>query len=344
MHRAARMEGDGKVSARTGGGAHGEGEREIGRMRGAMGAAGEGNVIGRIRRMALAARSGTRGGGALALGIGDDCAIFRPRAGEELLFTTDMLIEGRHFQRHTHRPRDLGWKALARGLSDIAAMGGEPRFCLVSLALPAWADQRFVDGFYRGLLRLAREHDTALAGGDLARSDILFCDIVVCGAVPRGRALLRGGAKAGDAIYVSGSLGGSSLGLALGRGPAWRRNLRPEPRLALGRYLRAHLGATAAMDLSDGLSLDLHRMALASGLHAEIEAPPVYRGASLEQALHGGEDYELLFTVPSLQSVPKRFGSLPLTRIGTMQKGRPGRVLLAGERLEPLGFDHFRRA
>jgi thiamine-monophosphate kinase len=296
--------------------------------------------IGRLAGPQGNRRSSTRSG--LALGIGDDCAIFRPHAGEELLFTTDMLIEGRHFLRGTHRAQDIGWKALARGLSDIAAMGGAPRFCLVSLALPAWADGRFVDGFYGGLLRLAREAGAPLAGGDLARAETLFCDIVVCGAT-RGSALRRDGARAGDAVYVSGQLGGSALGLALGRGPAWRRHLKPQPRLALGQYLRRRLHATAAMDLSDGLSLDLHRLALASGLQASIEAPPLYPGASPDQALHGGEDYELLFTVAPGTHVPARFQGLPLTRIGTMQKGRPGLVLLAGKKLPRLGFDHFRR-
>jgi thiamine-monophosphate kinase len=298
-------------------------------------------IIGQIRRLAEQNRSLAPGG--LALGIGDDCAIFRARASEELLFTTDMLIEGRHFLRHTHRPQDLGWKALARGLSDIAAMSGTPRFCLVSLALPPWADQHFLPAFYHGLLRLARQAGAPLAGGDLARADALFCDIIVCGAAPRGSALRRDTARAGDAVYVSGALGGAALGLTLGRGSAWRRHLQPVPRLALGRFLRTGLHATAAMDLSDGLSLDLHRLALASGLAAEIDAPPIFRGASLEQALHGGEDYELLFTVAPPARVPERFENLPLTRIGTMRKGRPGAVLLAGRPLPPLGFDHFRR-
>ena len=303
---------------------------------------GEQAALNRIAR--LAAPAGARAGGGLALGIGDDCAIFRPRTGEDLLLTTDMLIEGRHFRRDTHRPSDLGWKALARGLSDIAAMGGEPRFCLVSLALPQWADQRFVDGFYRGLLRLARQTGAWLAGGDLARADALFCDIVVGGAAPRGSALRRDTARPGDAVYVSGSLGGSALGLERGRGPGWRRHLRPVPRLALGRFLRTRLKATAAMDLSDGLSLDLHRLALASGLAAQIEAPPVFPGASLEQALDGGEDYELLFTVSARTRVPAQLDGLPLTRIGTIGKGRPGAVRLAGKPLEALGFDHFRQS
>lgn len=300
----------------------------------------EGELTERLRR-----RAALLPGGALALGIGDDCAIFRPRAsGADLLFTTDMLIEGTHFRRQTHRAADVGWKALARGLSDIAAMGGEPRFCLVSLALAPWTDGRWVDGFYDGLLELAAREGTPLAGGDLAHAAQTMCDIVVCGAAPRARALRRDGARAGDGIYVSGALGGSALGLATGpgRSRAWRRHVRPEPRLALGRFLRERVRATAAMDLSDGLSLDLHRLALASGLAAEITAPPRFPGATLEQALHGGEDYELLFTARTAH-VPAEFAGVPLTRIGTMRKGRAGGAALDGAPLAPLGYDHFRQ-
>jgi len=297
--------------------------------------ADEVELVRRIRRWAGAAPAS-----ALVLGIGDDCAIYRPRGSrEDLLFTTDLLIEDVHFRRATHRAEDVGWKCLARGLSDIAAMGGEPRFCLVSLAVAEWADARWVDGFYRGLLRLARREKTALAGGDLARAAQVTCDIVVCGAVPRGSALRRDSARAGNAIYVSGALGGSALGLAKGAGRAWKRHARPEPRLALGCFVREELRATAAMDLSDGLSIDLRRMCETSGLKAEIGIPPIYRGATLEQALHGGEDYELLFTVPARANVPMEFEGLPLTRIGVMRRGAG--VTLDGAPLAALGWDHF---
>jgi thiamine-monophosphate kinase len=295
-------------------------------------------TIERIRRRTAIPR-----GSGVVRGIGDDCAIFRPRgSAEDLLFTTDLLVEDVHFRRSTHTPEEVGWKALARGLSDIAAMGGEPRFCLLSLALSRHVGTRWVDGFYRGLLRLAKREGAPLAGGDLGRAEKVTCDIVVCGAVPRGTALGRDGARAGDAIYVSGKLGGSALGLARGTGAAWRRHVHPEPRIALGKFLRERLRATAAMDLSDGISLDLRRLCLASGLSAEISAPPLYAGATLTQALHGGEDYELLFTVPPRRSVPHHFKRLPLTRIGTMRKGRPGAVELDGVALAPLGYDHLR--
>ncbi|HXK06879.1 MAG TPA: thiamine-phosphate kinase [Verrucomicrobiae bacterium] len=285
------------------------------------------------RRAALPSRA------EVVLGIGDDCAIFRPPgAREDLLLTTDMLIEGVHFERRTHTAADAGWKALARGLSDIAAMGGSPAFCLLSLAVAPWTTQRWLDGFYDGLLA----HRVPLVGGDLASTDRVMADIVVGGTVPRDAALRRDGAHDGDRVYVSGTLGGSALGLATHRGPGWKLHKRPQPRLALGRFLRETLHATAAMDLSDGLSLDLHRLASASGLRAEINAPPVYPHASLDQALHGGEDYELLFTVAPDTRVPASFRGIALTRIGTMRKGTRGAVTLDGRPLPPLGYDHFR--
>jgi thiamine-monophosphate kinase len=283
-------------------------------------------------------------GSPVVTGIGDDCAIYRPRGSQEdLLLTTDMLIEGVHFLSSTHRPADIGHKALARGLSDIAAMGGQPRFCLLSLALPARLDAKWIGRFYDGLLALAERHGAVLAGGDLSRAEKITCDIVCGGSVPRGKALLRNGARPGDAIYVSGSLGGSALGLASNRGAAKRRHLRPEPRIELGQLLRTRLRATAAMDLSDGISIDLARMCAASGTAAEIEELPLFPGATLEQALHGGEDYELLFTVQARTRVPPEYRGLPLTRIGTMRRGPAGRVFLNGDPLPPLGHDHFRK-
>jgi thiamine-monophosphate kinase len=290
------------------------------------------NEIELLRRIARKAPAAGRG---LLLGIGDDCAIFRPKgAKEDLLFTTDMMLEDVHFRRDTHPAESVGWKALARGLSDIAAMGGEPRFCLLSLAVPEWADQRWIDAFYRGFLRLARKTATPLAGGDLARAQRMACDVVVCGATPPGKALRRDGARPGDGIYVSGPLGGAALGLETRRGAAWKKHSRPEPRLAFGRSLRGR--ASAAIDLSDGLSLDLHRLCLASGCAAVLDGPiPIFPGATIEQALHGGEDYELLFTA--------RKAIRGATRIGNIHKGRPGRVELEGKPLAPLGYDHFTR-
>jgi len=259
-------------------------------------------------------------GRSVVKGIGDDCAIVRPRTGFDLLVTTDFLIEDVHFLRK-HSPEDVGWKTLARGLSDIAAMGGDPRWCLVSLALPRWAKSNWVSRFYDGLF----EHGVPLVGGDLSRADRVLADIVVLGEIPCGKALRRDSAGEGDAIFVSGELG-----------KPWHQ--RPKPRLDLGRWLRGR--ATACMDLSDGLSIDLHRMCIESGVAAIVDRPlPVSHGATIEQALHGGEDYELLFTTRARLS---RFAGLPLTRIGTVVKGKPGSITFFGQPLEPKGYDHFR--
>jgi thiamine-monophosphate kinase len=281
-------------------------------------------------------------GPGVVLGIGDDCAIFR--AGrEDLLLTTDMTLEGVHFLSDAHPPAAVGWRTLARGLSDIAAMGGEPRLCLLSLALAPGTDRRWIDGFYRGLLALARESGVTLAGGDLSHAERLAADIVVVGSAPRGKALRRDGGRPGDAVYVSGTLGGSALGLATRSGAAWRRHLKPQPRLALGRFLRERLRATAAMDVSDGLALDLHRLSAASGCAAELERVPVFRGATLEQALSGGEDYELLVTVGPRAKVPASFDGVALTPIGRLVEGRRGEVRFEGGVLPPRGYDHLAR-
>lgn len=298
----------------------------------------ESQIVARIRKLA---QSGVRQTSILK-GIGDDCAVLRPRIGEDLVFTTDLVLEGRHFTLDTHSPTDLGHKALARSLSDLAAMGAEPVFCLVSLGVPAQRAGSWVNGFYRGLLALARRFNVTLAGGDLSRFDKVITDVMCCGRVPRGKALLRSGAKPGHRIYVTGRLGVSARGFASKQGTPWRRHLRPEPRVAAGLVLRT-LGVSAAMDLSDGLSLDLHRLCLESKVGAEIDSRlPIARGASLDEALHGGEDYELLFTAAPSVRIPRTIGKLPLTAIGVITKAdRIGSVLFQGKRLRPGGFDHF---
>src|SRR5580704_8138218 len=189
-------------------------------------------VIEKLRRMAGSGRG-------LVLGIGDDCAIYRPKKGEDLVFTTDQFIDGVHFLPKV-KPAEIGERALARSLSDIAAMGGEPRFCLVSLAVSAEKTDRWKLDFFRGLTSLARKTGTALAGGDLAHAEKVHVDVMVAGAVPKGKALRRDGARPGDSLWVSGPLG-----------RPWDRRIRP--RLDLAKALRGR--ATACMDISDGLAL-----------------------------------------------------------------------------------------
>jgi len=256
----------------------------------------------------------------LVLGIGHDCAVFRPKPGEDLLLKSDQLIEAVHF-RPDQPPAAIGERALARALSDIAAAGGDPEVCLVSLTVSKRQTPDWIKAFFRGLLRLAKRTGTALAGGDLARADRVYCDVMVCGSVPRGKALRRDGARPGDSIWVSGRLG-----------KPWDRRI--QPRLALGRQLRGL--ATACMDLSDGLALDLHRLTKASGVAAEIDRIPLSRGATVERALHGGEDYELLFTLP-----PDAKGPRGTARIGSILPGRSGLIRFRGSEVEPKGYDHF---
>lgn len=257
-------------------------------------------------------------------GIGDDCAIIRPRANEDLLFTTDFVIEDVHFTRATQTGIDTGWKALARGLSDIAAMGGDARYALVSLALAPWCCHNYVRDLYKGFNKLAGLHGVQIIGGDVSKTEKLSIDVIVIGSTPRGKALRRDGAKPGDVIYVSG---------ALGRAAVKNYKDRPIPRLELGRKLRGK--ATSCMDLSDGLAMDLHRLAVESGVSAELDGPlPSAPNATLEQALFGGEDYELLCTLPAGRRAPQE-----LTRVGLIVKGKPGRVTRAGESLQPRGWD-----
>lgn len=296
-------------------------------------------LVDMIRRWSE--RAGSPG---VVAGIGDDCAIVAPPDGEEILLTSDFLIEGVHFLRSVTRGSDAGWKALARGLSDIAAMGGTPRYCVVSLALADWNTQAWVKDFYKGMRQLADQHAVAIVGGDVTQARQMVCDVVVTGTVKKGQAMLRSGARIRDRICVTGTLGGSELGLETEKGAAWKRHLRPEPRVREGKLLRSELRATACMDLSDGLALDLHRLCLASGVAADLDwRLPLFPGASLRHAVLGGEDYELLFTMPAGVDMPAEIGGTMLTQIGQIVKGRAGSLSLAQKPLVAEGWDPFRK-
>lgn len=300
----------------------------------------------------------------LMQGIGDDCALLRPRAGEDLAVTTDFTLERVHFRRGLHPAESVGHRCLARGLSDLAAMGARPEAAFLSLALPRSLSGRWMERFLDGLLALAGRYAVPLAGGDMAEvSDLVCADIVLLGSVPSGRALLRSGAQAGDRIYVSGALGGAAAELrSLERAPrrfarrkraaANHPHLYPEPRLAIGCHLVENRSATAAIDLSDGLSTDLSHLCRESGLSAILDAAalPIAAGATLEDALHGGEDYELLFTAKPSQAIPDQVGGVPVRAIGVMgaRPRRPGLTVKLRDqegRLSPLlprGWEHFR--
>lgn len=311
-----------------------------------------------------AIRTRAKAGSGVRVGIGDDCAVLRPPAGREVVVTTDFSLEGRHFRRDWHPANSVGHRCLARGLSDLAAMGAWPLSAFLSIALPGdlrstAAGRRWVTGFLDGLLRLADATGTPLSGGDTAAApgDAVLADIVLVGTVPRGRALLRSGARVGDGLYVTGLLGGSAAELAaLTQTPGrFRRavddgahpHLFPAPRLRVGQTLLRRGLATAAIDLSDGLSTDLHHLCAASGVGALVDADALplhpFAAGSLDLALNGGEDYELLFTAKAKSNLPRVLQGVPVTRIGMMVAATQGVRLQRNGRTQSLvaaGWEH----
>ncbi len=321
-------------------------------------------LIARIRRRARAGRSA-----AVLTGIGDDCAVLRlPRhSGNpvDTLVTTDFSLEGVHFRRDWHSPESIGHRCLARGLSDIAAMGGEPVAAFLSLALPRNISPSWVNRFSNGLMSLAAKYPVTLAGGDTAESlNGILADIVVVGSVPKGKAVLRSGARPGDRIYVSGELGASAAAVWKMRKDKkstqklnsleFPRHFFPDPRIELGRVLRTKDLASAMIDTSDGLSTDLAHICAESGVGAEIQEELIPRArvgrplkaVDLNLALHGGEDYELLFTVHGNRRIPSQINGIPITQIGTVRRVR--KILLSSrsgirQELKPEGWEHFRK-
>jgi thiamine-monophosphate kinase len=323
-----------------------------------------------ILRKILASCRLPRGSGAgqsIAVGIGDDAAVFRPKPGYQTILTCDWFLEGTHFLRGKHPPDSVGWKCLARAVSDVAAMGGVPRCFLLSLALPSSLTGRWLDAFLAGLRRASRKFGCVIAGGDTTRRDKVLLNVTVVGEVKTGYALRRSGAHQGDLIYVSGQLGEAELGLqilkhskrpASRNNPLTRKHLYPEPRLDLGRWLAEKKIATAMIDLSDGLSSDLSRLCAASGVGALLDDDhfPVARvphslrlaaNEAIRLALHGGDDYELLFTARpgELPSLPWKFKNLRIYPIGVITSGpnvmygEPGKE----HHLHPRGWDPFRK-
>jgi thiamine-monophosphate kinase len=310
-------------------------------------------LISRIRGGAVRRRG-------IATGIGDDCAILQIPAGNQTLVTTDFSLEGVHFRREWHPPEAVGHRCLTRGLSDIAAMGGTPIAAFLSLALPPDLRQSWVDQFVKGLLKLADRFNVSLAGGDTAQSPGgVLADIVVVGSVPKGKAILRSHARPGDSIYVTGALGGAAATLKLlfsGRKlrPAdFPRHFHPTPRIEVGRWLLEKDLASAMIDLSDGLSTDLGHICEESGVGAEVQANAVPCAAigkpahkvDLQFALHGGDDYELLFTAPTRKRLPARIAGVDITRIGRITRSK--QVILTNPagtevKFRPQGWEHFK--
>jgi thiamine-monophosphate kinase len=331
----------------------------------------EDELIQEIRRILSGEASG------VLLGPGDDAALVEAGGGLVVL-TTDFLVEGVHFDRGTFSPRDLGYKALTASVSDVAAMAGSPRYALVGLGLPPDAEAAWVVELYGGLREAAGEYAVVVVGGDLSRSDRVVLAVTVTGEVARGRAVSRSGARPGDRVVVTGVLGAAAGGLHIARADRrlvnealtsnWGRELlrahfRPVARVGEGQTL-AQAGATAMMDVSDGLAIDLGRLCRESGAAAAVRLAdvPVAPGLELlakvmndldldplDLALGGGEDFELMATIPrdsvepAGQALRERFGT-PLTEIGEIREGSG--LIAVGEDgserdLEPKGWDHF---
>jgi thiamine-monophosphate kinase len=290
----------------------------------------------------------------VVLGVGDDCAVLDAGAPDRLLlFKTDAVVEGVHFTSDTP-PEKIGHKALGRCLSDIAAMAGTPTAALITIGLPRDFKPEVVEAIYAGMNALARRHEVAIVGGETTTNpERIFISVALLGWVPRGKGVLRSGAEAGDAIFVTGELGGSLAG----------KHLEFEPRLAEARWLAQHFSLHAMLDLSDGLAGDLRHILASSRVGAELLAPsiPISREArlvakasssakpALLAALTDGEDFELLFTVASRDAVPlldawrKHFPKLPLTCIGKIKAGE-GVTIRDKNSVRPLtahGYEHF---
>ena len=324
---------------------------------------GEDTLVDRIRRALTASGSAS----SLRIAIGDDAAVWRPTPGHETILTCDWFLQGTHFLLDRHPAHSVGWKCLARAVSDLAAMGAEPRSFLLSLALPATLTSKWLDDFLRGLRAASRKLNCTAAGGDTTRRDQILINMTVVGECVRGRALLRSGARPGDALFVSGRLGEAEYGLRLiqqnkgrpnARDPRLRKHLYPQPRLAVGAWLTEHRLASAMMDLSDGLSTDLPRLCQASGVGARLEAQRIPRPRiskvearkfdPLSLALHGGDDYELLFTVTpkNISQIPRRIAGVPVTFIGHITREK--QILLVAENrnespLPQKGWDPFKK-
>ncbi len=327
----------------------------------------EDELIERIRR-----RIPSLAGGVLRVGIGDDAAVLRPSVRTDWILTCDQFIEGVHFLGGVHPPEVVGYKALARAASDAAAMGAWPRLFLLSMTLPSRQTARWLERMLDGMSQAARHLGLRLAGGDTAKSSSsrggAALSITVLSEIKSGHAVLRHRARPGDTVFVTGRLGAAQLGLELvlrgmHRQRRWRHLLAPHyyPKIhvQLGHWLATRRLASAMMDLSDGLSTDLHRLCRASGVGARVYAEKLPcvavpkplgtpRWNDLALALHGGEDYSLLFTVRQrwIRRIPRIFHAVRLTRIGEIVHGRKVELVETNGHaslLPPQGWDHFRK-
>jgi thiamine-monophosphate kinase len=326
----------------------------------------EDQLIERVRRKFPSSTGSLVTG--IGTGIEDDAAVVRSGKRTDWVVTTDAFLENVHFLRRIHPPKAVGYKALARAASDLAAMGARSRYFLLTLALPAACTAKWLDDFLDGMALAARRFGLILIGGDTTKHPTVVVSLTVIGEIDSGRAITRSGARPGDLICVSGRLGEAELGLRLVqknlyKKKQWKKLIKkhfyPEPRLALGQWLSAHRSATSMIDISDGLSTDLGHICKASGVAARVwsqKIPAVKVPAELKRlgfdtmrfALDGGEDYELIFTVPKrlARRLPRIVGGVRVTTIGEITRGKGITLIDSGGRgvpLSPAGWDPFRK-
>jgi len=298
---------------------------------------GELGAIERLGRLLPAAPTGQTW-------IGDDAAVVAPPGGS-LLLAADAVVAGVHADLSLVGLDDLGWKAIAVNVSDLAAMGGLPCHCLVTVCGPPDTDLSLL---YRGVIEATETYGCAVVGGDLSNADVLVVSVAVTGTVEEGRAVLRSGAQPGDTVFVTGSLGWSALGLRLlqaGNGGEYPRAVMAHrrPRAEVQAGVAARLGgATAMIDVSDGLATDLTHVARASGVGISLDTVPTAEGATLEEALHGGEDYRLAFTAPAPDLVEEAFTRQGVTAPIPIGQCTPhsGTLFLGGKPVPALGWEH----
>ncbi len=288
------------------------------------------------------------GDSSAVIGVGDDAAVLDLPDGFSTVVCSDLLAENTHFRRSTHPPDSIGFKAIAVNVSDIGAMGGTPSHCLISLALPEDLEAAWFDEFANGVGAACRKFEISLVGGDTSEAECIFVDVCVVGRIRRDGSVRRSGAQPGDGVYVTGTIGGSGLGLRLleaGRSddPAIRRHLYPEPRHRIGHEIAER--ATAMTDISDGFSTDLGHIVNESAVSARIEGNriPLHPGEDLDLALDSGEEYELIVTAREL---PPEINGVPITRVGEIvESGEAHQILLDQNSLkrilEPGGWKHL---
>lgn len=295
----------------------------------------------------------------IVTGIGDDTAVLKKGSNKYLLFTCDCLVENIHFPLNYTPPKDLGWKALAVNVSDISAMGGLPTYAIVSLILNEKIDEEWIDELYKGFKEFIKEYPLSVVGGNISRSNSsIVIDIAMLGEVEKNKFVKRSGAKVGDLIVVTGTLGDSKAGMETLKKrhrnlSLCKRHLHPTPRLKEIKNIVSRVNLNSMIDISDGLTQDLSHILEASNVSATIDKAKIPLSPQLKEfagnkainfALEGGEDYEMLFTLSKKEAkkLPPKIGETKLTVIGEIKKGN-SKIFLDGKEIKPKGFNHFKK-